>query len=66
MTGVVGIGPVGLRLACEVCAEESLIALPAVTTRYHLVDCPCCLSSYLVQFGNDGRPEAPPAAGDSA
>ncbi|HTX70368.1 MAG TPA: hypothetical protein VMH50_14665 [Thermoleophilia bacterium] len=45
--------PVGVRLLCEACAEESLVALPVFRSRYQVVDCPCCRSTYLVQLDRE-------------
>jgi hypothetical protein len=36
-----------VRLVCEVCAEELLIAQPLGGARYGAVDCPVCGSGYL-------------------
>jgi len=51
---------VRFNLICEVCAEESLIAVPAQRTRYGLLDCPRCGSAYLVLVDAD-EAEGPPA-----
>jgi uncharacterized Zn finger protein len=53
----------GIHLICEVCAEETLIAVPAQRTRYGLVECPQCGSAYLVLVdpADAGGPKAAPA-----
>jgi hypothetical protein len=51
----------GIHLICEVCAEESLIAVPAQRTRYGLLDCPRCGSAYVVLV-DSGEAEGSPAA----
>jgi hypothetical protein len=52
--------PVGIRLRCEVCGEESLLAIPVARARYGLVDCPGCRTGYLMLLEQDvataGRP----------
>ena len=55
----------GIHLICEVCAEESLVAVPAQRTRYGLLDCPRCGSAYLVLV-DAGEAEGSPAAPASA
>ena len=38
----------GIHLACQVCAEEWLVAASAHRARPMIVDCPCCGSIYLI------------------
>jgi hypothetical protein len=40
--------PVGIRLHCEMCGEESVVAIPAAHARYGLLACPGCRTGYLV------------------
>lgn len=40
--------PVGVRFTCEECTEETILALPPARTRYGVVDCPFCHTTYLV------------------
>lgn len=40
--------PVGIRLRCEMCGEESVVAIPAAHARYGLLACPGCQTGYLV------------------
>lgn len=39
-----------VRLDCEVCAESSIIDIPAQRAPYGIVDCPRCGSTYLVSL----------------
>ena len=48
----------GIHLICEVCKEESLVAVPAHRTRYGLLDCPRCGCAYLLLL--DPGPGADP------
>ena len=48
MADALVIRPLGVRLVCEVCGEESLVAFPARAVRYGAVDCPCCSCTYVV------------------
>ena len=56
---------VGIHLDCEVCAEESLVAIPPQRARYGAIDCPECGSTYLVRLetGDEQSPRAAEAAG---
>jgi hypothetical protein len=54
MADALVIRPLGVRLVCEACGEESLVAFPARVVRYGVVDCPCCSCTYLVIV--DGGP----------
>jgi len=48
MADALVIRPLGVRLVCEGCGEESLVAFPARVVRYGAVECPCCSCTYLV------------------
>jgi transcription elongation factor Elf1 len=53
--------PVGIRLRCEVCGEESVIATPAARARFGLLECPVCETAYLVLLASI-RPATRPTA----
>jgi hypothetical protein len=64
MAEVIVIRPLGVRLVCEVCGEESLVAFPVRAVRYGAVDCPCCNCTYLVVV--DGGAARDAAVAESA
>jgi hypothetical protein len=55
--------PVGIRLRCEVCGEDSVIAIPAARARFGLLECPECQAGYLVLLASLGPAAQPAAAG---
>jgi len=44
-----------LRIVCETCGEESLVA-PSGTARYGIVDCPSCGTTYLIALPAAAHP----------